>query len=221
MSKVQRIYTPVTADSCIATPHVKINGQLSYAPLAKGSIEHELISDVVASGGIVDMDYSLLSSKKGHAEQGQIELTLLLPDEEGLDTKGVVKIGINEDSIPIFSTDSNVDGLKVNGTFGGNTLYVMGQLATLGTALRITGIHIDAADDKHYTGKMVERQFSHDGTSAGDKNHLYPRSMASDEQTTIRSLQGLDITLDGFGYLEMPIYKGIEVNLTLTTTYIK
>lgn len=33
--EVIRIYTPISADLCIATPHAKVKGKNSYAPLQK------------------------------------------------------------------------------------------------------------------------------------------------------------------------------------------
>ena len=87
--------------------------------------------------------------------------------------------------------------------------------------LVISGMHIDADNDKHFTAKMVERQFKHDGSSLGDRNILYPKSLASDEQTTIRVLSDVNIKLDGFGYLEVPVYRGIGANLTLDTVFDK
>ncbi|WMX15286.1 hypothetical protein [Aureispira sp. CCB-E] len=221
-NKVIRIYTPFTADLCIATPHAKVNGKLSYLPLAEGSSEIELITDVEAAGGIVDPNYSLISSQKGHSEEGQIELTLLIPDVAENPNKALVRLGVDSESLPIFKVDTaQHDKLVVSGTFDEDTLRVFAKLARSGSSLRINGIHFDADDDKHFTGRMTERQFSHDGTSAGDHNIWYPTSDSKDEQTTIRKVQDLDIYLDGFGFLEIPLYKGVEVRMLIKTTYIK
>lgn len=219
---VKRIYTPISADRCITTNDVMINGKKSHQPLPAGAFEIESISDVVAVGGIVDNDYSLMSSQKGHSEQGQIELTLLIPDVAENPTKTVVRIGVDDNSIPIFGVPTAQDEkLVVSGTFDENTLAILAMLARSGTALVINGIHFDADDDKHFTGRMQNRQFSHDGTSAGDKNILYPKSMADDQQTTIRVLSDLNLYYDGFGFLEIPLYKGVEVRMILDTTYVK
>lgn len=216
----KRIYTPISADSCITTPYVMIQGKKSYMPL--GGFEVELISEVLEMGGLVDPNYSLVSSQKGHSEAGQIELTLKLPDVAENPAKTVMRIGVYEKSLPIFGVPTEQDdAVEVSGTFGENTLAIIAGLANRGTALKINGAHFDADDDKHFTGRMTERQFSHDGTSAGDNNILYPKSMADDQQTTIRIISDLDIYLDGFGYLEIPLYKGVEVRIILDTTYIK
>jgi hypothetical protein len=221
-NSVVRIYTPITADLCIATPHAKVNGKLSYLPLAEGTAEIELITDVEAMGGIVDANYSLISSQKGHSEEGQIELTLKLPDTAENPAKTVVRLGLYDASLPIFGvTTGQDDALEVSGTFDEKTLLILAGLANRGSALRINAIHFDADDDKHFTGRMTERQFSHDGTSAGDRNILYPTSDAKDEQTTIRKVQNLETYLDGFGYLEIPLYKGVGVRMIINTTYIK
>lgn len=221
-TKTKRIYAPISADSCMTTPHVMVNGRKSYMPLPEGTFEIELIQTVLDAGGIVDHDYSLLSSQKGHSETGQVELTVLLPDVAENPAKTTIRIGVDADSLPIFGVETAQDDkLTVNGTFGANTLTVLAKLARSGTAFQINGIHFDADDDKHFTGRMTNRQFSHDGTSAGDKNILYPKSMADDQQTTIRVLSDLNLYYDGFGFLEMPLYKGVEVRMILDTTYIK
>lgn len=221
--EVVRIYTPISQDICVATPHAMVNGKTSYLPLPEDTpLEWELISDVEEAGGIVDPNYSLVSSQKGHSEEGQIELTVFLPEAEGNPAKSTLYIGIDDKSLPIFGLPEGVNKpFKISGTFGENTLNVVASLARSGTSLRINGIHVDADDDKHFTGRVKERQFSHDGTSTGDKNHTYPKSDSKDQQTTIRALTALNSYLDGFGFLEMPIYKGIAVNMTLDTTYIK
>lgn len=219
---VKRIYTPISADSCMTTPYAMVNGKKSYMPLPEGAFEVELTSTVLDAGGLVDPNYSLVSSQKGHSEEGQIELTLLLPEKETNPLKTVVRLGVDGESLPIFgvSTVQN-EALEVSGTFGEETLSVLAGLARSGTALKVNGAHFDADDDKHFTGRMTERQFSHDGTSAGDKNILYPKSMADDQQTTIRVISNLDTYLDGFGFLEIPLYKGVEVRIILDTTYVK
>ena len=219
----QRIYTPVSKDLCIATPWAYINGKKSYAPMQEGTVEVELIEDVQKSNiAVVDHNYSLIAGQKGHVEHGQIELTLLLPNEAANPNRGIVKLGVNGNSLPIFPTGStSTSGIIVSGSFEGKTLDVIAALASNGSFLRINGMHIDADDNKHFTGKMIERQFKHDGSSAGDNNILYPKSQANHEQTTIRSIETMNVNLDGFGYLEIPIHKGVEVNLTLDTTFIK
>lgn len=219
---VKRIYTPVTQDLCITTPYAVIDGKVSYSPMPRGKHETELIEDVKKVGGIVDTNYSLLSKQKGHTEEGQIELTVMLPDSPELPNRGVVKLGVYKNSLKLFPTSpTSTDNLTISGTFGAATLDIIAQLAERGSALIIKGMHIDCDDQKHFTGKMVERQFSHDGSSAGDKNHLYPKPSARDEQTTIRSMENMDVYLDGFGYLEIPVHKGVEVNMTIATTYVK
>jgi hypothetical protein len=219
---VKRIYTPISADSCMTTPYAMVNGKKSYMPLPEGAFEVELTSTVLDAGGLVDPNYSLVSSQKGHSEEGQIELTLKLPDTAENPAKSVVRIGLYGNSLPIFGVSvEQDDAIEVSGTFGELTLAIIAGLANRGTALKINGAHFDADDDKHFTGRMTERQFSHDGTSAGDKNILYPKSMADDQQTTIRVISNLDVYLDGFGFLEIPLYKGVEVRIILDTTYVK
>ncbi|WMX12404.1 hypothetical protein [Aureispira sp. CCB-E] len=222
-TEVIRIYTPITAELCVATPNAMINGKKSYMPMpADAPLEWELISEVEAEGGIVDANYSLISSQKGHSEEGQIELTVLMPNVAENPAKTDLLLGVNADSLPIFGVDTTPHNkLEVSGTFGADTLNIIADLAKRGTALRINGIHVDADDDKHFTGRVVERQFAHDGTSTGDNNHVYPKSDSKDQQTTIRTLTGINAYLDGFSFLKMPIYKGVAVNMTIETTYIK
>lgn len=229
MANVKRIYAPFTKDLCMASPWAYVDGELSYRPLPAGTVEQELITDVQKAGGIVDPNYSILVQNEANNEQGQLELTLLLSDEKKEDgtykypEKAMVKIGIDGDSAEIFPGE-NADflvGLVIGGTFGPNSLGIIAQLARQGKHLTINGMHIDADNDKHFTAKMVDRQFKHDGSSMGDRNILYPKSLASDEQTTIRVLGDINVKLDGFGYLEVPIYRGIGANLTLDTTFNK
>lgn len=229
MANVKRIYAPFTKDLCMATPWTYVDGELSYRPLPAGTVEQELITDVQKAGGLVDQEYSILAQTKGLAEQGQLELTLMLSDEKKEDgtykfpEKTMVKIGVDGDNAEIFPSDATdfLQGLLVGGTYGRSTLGTIAQLARQGKHLTINGMHIDADNDKHFTAKMVERQFKHDGSSMGDRNILYPKSLASDEQTTIRVLGDINVKLDGFGYLEIPIYRGIAANLTLDTTFTK
>ncbi|WP_052600214.1 hypothetical protein [Aureispira sp. CCB-QB1] len=220
--EVIRIYTPISADLCIATPHAKVKGKNSYAPLPEGSAEIELISDVEEMGGIVDPNYSLIANRKGHSEEGEVSLTIFLPDTDGNPAKTEVLIGVDKDSLPIFGVATAVDSrLEIGGTFGDKTLSVLAGLARRGTGLRINGIHVDADDDKHFASRIIERQYSHDGNNAGDKPHIYPKSDSKDQQTTIRTLTGMNVYLDGFAFLKMPVYKGIAVNMTIQTTYLK
>jgi hypothetical protein len=222
MKTVKRIYTPFTADLCVATPYAMINGKKSYSPMPSDTrLEWELISEVEEAGGIVDANYSLISSQKGLSEDGHIEMTFLLPDEDENPSKIDVLIGVNGNSLKVFGVDTAPHAnLQIDGTFGAETLNNIAELAQRGTALRINGIHVDADDDKHFTGRVTERQFAHDGNSKGDTPHVYPKSDSKDQQTTIRALTGIDAYLDGFAYLKMPIYKGIAVNMTIETTYI-
>ena len=219
--EVIRIYTPITADLCIATPHARVKGKISYAPLPEGAAEIELIEDVEEDGGIVDANYSIIANRKGHSEEGDISLTILLPTS-ATKVKSTVLIGVDADSLPIFGLSTAVDAkLEIGGTFGADTLAVLAGLARCGTGLRINGIHVDADDDKHFTSRMVERQFSHDGSSAGDTKHSYPKSDSKDQQTTIRSIEGMNVYLDGFSFLQMQVHKGIAVNMTIQTTFLK
>jgi hypothetical protein len=229
MANVKRIYAPFTKDLCMATPWAYVDGELSYRPLPAGTMEQELITDVKKAGAIVDYNYSILVKNDGDKETGQLELTLELSAEKKEDgtfkypEKSMIRIGIDGDSAEIFPGE-NADflvGLSIGGTFGANTLGIIAQLARQGRHLVINGMHIDADNDKHFTAKMVDRQFKHDGSSLGDRNILYPKSLASDEQTTIRVLGDVNVKLDGFGYLEVPVYRGIGANLTLDTTFVK
>jgi len=220
--EVIRIYTPISADLCIATPHAKVKGKISYTPLPEGTAEIELIEDVEAVGGIVDANYSIIANRKGHSEEGEISLTIELPDTDESPTKLMVLLGVDEKSLPIFGLPTAVDKrLVIGGTFGTETLTVLAGLARRGTGLRIDGVHVDADDDKHFSSRMIERQFSHDGNSAGDKPHIYPKSDSKDQQTTIRTIEGMNTYLDGFSFLQMPVHKGIAVNMTIQTTYLK
>lgn len=219
-NSVKRIYAPITKDLCITTPYAYVNGKRSYLPMQENEVE--LIEEVRKAGFEVDFDQSLISNSKGHAEDGQLELTLSIEDIVDNPAKINVLLGVDDNSIGVFPVSTDIaPELTIGGTYGTDTLKVIAALSRSGTAFRINGMHIDADDNKHFTAKMIERQYKHDGSSAGDKNHLYPKAQASDEQTTIRTIQNMEVILDGFGYLEIPVYKGVEANLTLDTTYIK
>jgi len=232
MNQVKRIYAPITKSLCIATPYAYVNGKQSYLPL-ENKAQIEIIEEVQKAGLPVEDDMSLLYGKGGALEHGQIELVLSIY-EDGFNTDGEedadatyaakvdAMVGVDGDSLGIFpsSTAQHAD-LKIGGTFGEDTLKVIASLAREGEYLKINGMHIDADDNKHFTAKMVEQQYRHDGSSAGDKNILYPKALASDEQTTIRTINDLDVYLDGYNFLEIPIYKGADANLTLDTTFKK
>ena len=221
-----RIYTPISKYQCIATPYIVVKGKESYDPMPEGALpEIELIEDVVSNGGIVDSDYSLVAGKNGHSEGGQIELIIKYDDSEEnkeLPSKAIVKIGVDDKTLPIFGESTVIPKyLEIGGTYGESTLEVIAGLARERGSLIFNSIHFDADNDKHFTGRIRERQFLHDGTSAGEKPHPYPRSNSGDLQTTIREIIGMNAHLDGFGWLEMPVHKGVGVNMVIDTTSVK
>ncbi|MBL4650552.1 MAG: hypothetical protein JKY03_12545, partial [Aureispira sp.] len=65
------------------------------------------------------------------------------------------------------------------------------------------------------------RHWQHDGTTGADRNIFYPKASSNDNQTNIRSITDLDAFLDGAGYLEMPVYRGVGVNVTISTEYAR
>jgi hypothetical protein len=224
-TKPMRIYTPVTANQCITTPYAMIDGEVSYQPLLpKGSFDIELTAEVKKNRGVIyDESYSLVSKEVTLGqlvESGQIEMSMEIPNEDGNPEKTVAKIGLHKNSLPhLLANGVQEPKLKIDGTFGVETLNVFGQLTALGT-LELEAIHFDADDDKHYAARMTKVEFQHDGTST-NRSILYPRSMAGDEQTTIRQLTNFNEKLDGLSYLEMPMYKGVSVNLTISTKFTR
>ena len=229
---VKRIYVPVTKDIAVASDAALVNGKESNLPLGPGEYELESIEDLKRLGYPIDESRSLLSGRKGQIEKGQFEFRLLLPDEkedvEGVMTfkypeKGVVKIGVADGSLVLDGSGSeSVAGLEVSGgDFGPDTLGVLAQLAKEGTYLLIEAIYLDADDDVHYNSKMVERHWNHDGTSDKEQNIFYPKASPNDNQTTIRSITNLGTYLTGAGYLEMPIRRGVGVNVTIHTEYLR
>lgn len=227
-NEVKRVYTPISKDLAVATDMALVNGKASNLPLGPGEYQIESIEDLNAAGYPIDESMSLMSGKKGQVEKGQIEFRVLLPDTKTADdfdypAKGVVKIGVADGSLVLDGSGSaSVEGLVVSGgEFGVDTLGIIAELAKTGSYLKITGMHIDADDDQHFTSKMVERHYKHDGTTGADRNIFYPKASSNDNQTNIRSMVDLGTYLDGFGYLEMPIYRGVGVNITITTEYCK
>lgn len=229
-NEVKRVYTPITKDLAVASDTALVNGKESNLPLGPGEYEIESIEDLKAAGFPIDNSRSLMAAGgKGHLEQGHFEFRLLLPDTKKEDgsydyaPKGVVKIGVTDESLVLDgSTGESVEGLVISGgAFGESTLAVLADLAKTGTYLKITGMHLDADDDQHYTSKMVERHWMHDGTKGADRNIFYPKASSNDNQTNIRSITDLGTHLDGAGYLEMPVYRGVGVNVTITTEYCR
>lgn len=213
---VKRVYCPISKDLAVATDEALVNGKSSNLPLGPGEYEIESIEDLKKAGYPIDDSRSLVSGRKGQMEEGHFEFRLFLSDEKSDDgaykneEKALVKIG---------GVD-NVEGLEVSGgVFGEDTLTTLAQLARNGAYLKITGMYLDADDDKHYTSKMTERHWQHDGTTGADRNIFYPKASSNDNQTNIRSIVDLDAFLDGAGYLEMPIYRGVGVNVTISTEY--
>ena len=215
-NEVKRVYCPITKDLAVATDQALVNGKPSNLPLGPGEYDVESIEDLKKAGYPIDDSRSLVSGRKGQVEEGHFEFRVLLPDTKKDDgtyeypEKALVKIG----------DMGSITGLEVSGgVYGKDTLTTLAQLARDGAYLKITAMHLDADDDKHYTSKMVERHWQHDGTTGADRNIFYPKASSNDNQTNIRSITDLDAYLDGAGYLEMPIYRGVGVNVTISTEY--
>lgn len=229
-NKVLRVYIPITKDLAVASDQALVNGKPSNLPLGPGEYQVESIEDLEKAGFPIDWSRSLMASgAKGQVQEGHFEFRLLLPDSKKEDgtydyaAKGVVKIGVTDASLVLDGSKGNsVEGLVVSGgVFGEDTLTILAGLAKEGVYLKITGMHLDADDDQHYTSKMVERSWLHDGTSDGDRNIFYPKASANDNQTNIRSITDLGVALDGSNYLEMPVYRGVGVNVTMTTEWVR
>ena len=229
-NEVKRVYTRISKDLVVPTDQALVNGKPSNLPLGPGEYQIESVEDVEAFGLPIDDSQSLMASGgKGGVEQGHFEFRLELPDTQKVEgtydyaAKGIVKIGVTEESLVLDgSTGASVEGLIVSGgAFGEDTLRVLAENAKNGVYLKITGMHLDADDDQHYTSKMVKRSWKHDGTADGDTNIFYPKANSNDNQTNIRSITNLDAYLDGSGYLEMPIFRGIGVNVTITTEWVR
>lgn len=227
-NEVKRVYTPISKDLAVATDQALVNGKPSNIPLGSGEYEIESIEDLKKAGYPIDDSRSLLSGRKGQTEEGHFECRLFLSNEKEEDgvtykyaEKGLVKIGVADGSLVLDGSGSaSVEGLEVSGgAFGVDTLGVLAQLAKDGSYLKINAMHLDADDDKHYTSKMVERHWKHDGTNGADRNIFYPKASSNDNQTNIRSITELGVYLNGAGYLEMPVYRGVGVNITISTEY--
>lgn len=222
---IKRIYTKITANQCITTPYAMVDGQVSYQPLQpKGRFDIELTEDVRKNrGAILDDSYSLVSKEVAMGqlvENGQLEVTIKLPDVADNAAKTVAKLGLHAEALPHLLADGPQDTkLEIGGTFGDGSLEALGELTKLGV-LEMTGIHFDASSDDHYAAKMSIVKFEHDG-SFSKKALSYPQSMSNDEQTTIRQMTDFGVKLDGFTLVEMPIYKGVGVNLTIRTRYTR
>lgn len=227
--KVQRIYTRVTQGLAIPTDNAYVDGKLSNIPLESGDYQAESVSDLEKAGFIIDDSYSLLSTRKARIKKGHYEFRLFLPDTKDQDgaflypEKGVVKIGVADGSLVLDRSGfESVEGLEVSGgDYGADTLAIIAQLAREGSYFKIDAMYLDADDDRHYNSKMVERHWEHDGTSGAERNIFYPKASSNDNQTSIRSMVDFNTYLDGFGYLEMPVRRGIGVNITISTEYAK
>jgi hypothetical protein len=226
-NEVKRVYRAITQDLAVASDEALVNGKTSNLPLGPGEYQIESIEDLKNHGYPIDYTKSLVGggAKKGQVEKGHFEFRFLLPDTKKDDgsylyaEKGLVKIGVSGAGF-VFSNSESVEGLVVSGgNFGENTLEHLATLADNGAYLKIEAMHLDADDDRHYTSKMIERSWSHDGTGNADRNIFYPKALSNDTQTNIRSITELNTYLTGAGYLEMPIYRGVGVNVTITTEY--
>lgn len=227
--KVQRIYTRITQELAIPTDNAYVDGKISNIPLESGDYTPESVSDLEKGGYIIDDSYSLLATRKAQVKKGHYEFRFLLPDTKDQDgnflhpEKGVVKIGVADGSLVLDGSGfASVEGLEVSGgEYGASTLDVIAQLAREGSYFKIDAMYLDADDDRHYNSKMVERHWEHDGTSGAERNIFYPKASSNDNQTSIRSMADFNTYLDGFSYLEMPVRRGIGVNVTISTEYAK
>ena len=243
MNKI-RVYFPLGSEYYMESPWVEINGRRAFDPV-NGQPSMKL-ADVVKQAeqkgtAVIDCEMSLSScytpgkatatsaSKMSYGigyeeEKSQIALTIALADG-GL--PGCARVGLADAALNlgIFGGVANAENLTVGGTYGTETLNVIGKLAMFGF-LKFSKVHVEATDDVFFADDPTLDSFSHT-KECYSRNVHYPLATAEDDNTNIRTLdeqyladKAIDLTMNGKNFLKLPIPAGSGANITLYTHFV-
>ncbi len=219
MSTKKRIYVPITADMAKESDYVLINGVASYDPRPTDHKYDEYAIEYLQKNGYtVDYSKSLVGGD-AMIENGRIDLVLTLNDVAEAPATQEINIGVSEGHLFLGETD--LPNVTVGGTFGDATLGYIGNLAALGKYLELVNIHTDATDAKHFNQSAKVVGFRHDNDTLGDKKVSYPKALPTQDNENIRIMDGVNIRLDGHNALNMKLYKGVTVEMSIDTRYCR
>lgn len=180
------------------------------------------IGDCYTANSSGSMKTNALSVGTGQdVEHSQIKLTV----QAAAGQAGVARIGLSDTGLGIFgNVVASQDLSAVGGTFGTNTLKVLGNLANYGF-IRLKKIHIKATNEAFYSETPRLRTFTHTG-QCQDKEVYYPLSSPEDDNPTIRVMdekylsdENADLTMNGKNFFEVPVPAGESANITLYTCF--
>lgn len=221
-----RIYAPISDDFAISTDYIRTKKGDQPAEMEP---HLERISTLIELGYPVDPKYRFqsMNGQAGDEETFELNVDFLLPDtkdETGnylYEAKGYVYIGSTSDGMIVAYEAAHTTGVEIGGKFGKETLNAISQFAAIGAYLRIDAIHVDAGSDDAFKEDMTYTRKKINGDSKGDTSIPFKKSLAGDNQLTIRTMNNLDIILDGFSYVKVPLFRGIPVNFTLSGGFMR
>jgi hypothetical protein len=246
--KKVRVYFPLGSEYYMESPWVRINGKPAFEPvegqpqLKLADVVHEAVekgkafidksmclTDCYESAKTETSNPSQADHKGKYGEIAnhgkefdQIELTLATSGGED----GVSRIGLSDFNLGIFDGALVADDtMTVGGTFGADTLKVVGRLANYGF-LKLEKLHFEADAEGFFATTPLLKTFSHTGVCISDQRLHYPKAKAEDDNTNIRTMdekylaaKNIDTTLHGKNYLEIITPKERSVNMTLYTCF--
>ncbi|BDS12742.1 hypothetical protein [Aureispira anguillae] len=234
-----RVLFPVGTEYYLESPWVEVNGKRSFEPvvgqpkwkltdtvkeaLQKGTaaVDNSMsISDVYTASPTGPMVKPMASGITQETENNQISLTL-----QSAVAGSVVRLGLAGNNLGIFDGAEPVKDMTIGGTFGPETVKVLGNLANYGF-VKIKKLHFEASSADVFALTPRFKTYSHVGECKQDKKLYYPKASADDDNTNIRTMDerflkenDIDLTLNGKNYLEIPVPNGENVNLTLYTCF--
>lgn len=232
-----RVFYPEGTEYYRESPWVEVNGKRSFEPVT-GQPELKLahVVNEAAQKGLAVIDVSMsrreaypnrpsMNTSKalgtGQSEEhNQMELTL-----QANSTNSVVRLGLSGNNLGIFDGALNVQDMTIGGTFGPETMKVLGNLANYGF-VKIKKLHFEANSADVFAATPRFKTYSHVGECLEDKKVYYPKATSEDDNTNIRTMDekflsdnNLDLTLNGKNFLEIPIPETTSVNITLYTCF--
>ena len=211
-----RLHAPLIEGWCMATDYVRRNGKRSFQPVHEVKVRR--IEDLAEVNGILEINEAFGTE----GEEGVINLILepIKDDGGNVPANAIAYVGASNASLGIFkeSVEAAHKSVRVGGSFGANTLNVIAQLALSGKCLKLDSAHF-TADSSFFASQMLYEKFKHDGSSNGSERRLYPNASDRTENTGIKVMPNLNVTLDGTSYLKIPV--GGAAKIQFKTTFLK
>lgn len=221
-----RIYAPITDDFAISTDYIRTK---------KGDQPSEMEPHLERTSTLIELGYPVdpkyrfqsMNGQAGEEEAFELNVDFLLPDTKDEsdnyihEAKGYVYIGSTPDGMIVAYEAQHTEGVAIGGKFGTETLTAINQFAAMGAYFRIDAMHVDAGSDDAFKEDMTYTRKKINGDSKGDTSIPFKKSLAGDNQLTIRTMTGLNIILDGFSYVKVPLFRGIPVNFTLSGGFMR